>query len=268
LEYNSGMDDGFVISESILISLFKMKSQTLYLLGQITKFSFFLCVFQFFIISIANAQDNNWQVTVYGGKGSSYETAPVIKGYLIVNSKDLKGLVYRTYLKNSSLDTLLNSDTLYGRIKLYILGENIDIELSKTNVVSVPCSYVLSVVGTSYEKYYTHVPLTRWVILSPDKYLPFGRLIARKNNVLIYDSSKKDTVDGGYVCPMTLNNGYEEIEIFNRFYSTNKTLVKFIKKRYGVDLSSSKEDLKNTHFLVDYILEQENSSLDKKRKSK
>ncbi len=226
-----------------------------------------LLILQFFILSIASAQNNNWPVTVYGGKGSSYETAPVIKGYLIVNSKYLKGLIHRTYLKGSSLDTLLNSDTLYGRIKLCLLAKpyHIDIELSKINVVSVPSSYILSIIGTSYESYYSHVPLTSWIILSPVKFLPFGRLIAEKNNVLIYDSSEKDTVGDGYLCPMYLHNGYEEIEINYPFSSTNKTLRKFIKKRYGVDPDLSKEDLKNAHLLVDYILEQENMLLEKKR---
>jgi hypothetical protein len=228
---------------------------------------FQLLILQLYIFSIANAQDNNWPVTVYGGRGSNYETAPVIKGYLILNSKNLKGLVHRIYLKGSSYDTLLNSDTLYGRINLYLLGSYIDIELSKTNVVSVPSTYILFIVGTSYEKYYQHVPLTKWIILSPDKFLPFGRLIAQKSNVLIYDSSMKDTLDGGYFCPMYLYNGYEEIEINYPFSSTNKTLRKFIKKRYGVDPDLSKEDLKNARLLVDYILEEENKLLNKKRQN-
>jgi hypothetical protein len=261
------MDDGFIVSECILISLFKMKGQILYCFGQIRKFNFFLCILHFIIISIANAQNNNWPVTLYGGNGSSYESAPVINGYLILNNKELKGLVHRIYLKGSSYDTLLNSDTLYGRIKLYILGKHVDIELSKTNVVSVPSSYILSIVGTSYEKYYPHIPLTRWVILSPDKYLPFGRLISQKNGILIYDSSKKDTADGAYFCPMYLHNGYEEIEINYPFSSTNKTLRKFIKKRYDVDLDLSKEGFKNDRLLVDYILEQENILLNKKRQN-
>jgi hypothetical protein len=180
----------------------------------------------------------------------------------------LKGLVHRTYMKDSPLDTLVNSDTIYCRINLYILGSHIDIELSKTNVVSVPNSYILSIVGTSYEKYYPHTPLTRWVILSNEEHFRFGRfgrLIAQKNNILIYDSSKKDMLDGGYICPMTLNNGYDKIEIYYPFCSTHKALVKFIKKRYGVDPDLSKEDLKNAHLLVDYILEQENMLLEKKR---
>jgi hypothetical protein len=105
------------------------------------------------------------------------------------------------------------------------------------------------------------------VILSPDKYLPFGRLIAKKNNVVIYDSSKKDTLGSGYSCPMTLRNGYEEVEIFCRFCSTNKTLRKFIKKRYGIELDLSKEGFKNEHLLIDYILEQENTLLNKKRQN-
>jgi hypothetical protein len=244
-----------------------MKSQELYWFGQIRKFSFFLCILNFIIISIANAQVSNWPVTLYGGNGSAYGSAPVINGYLIVNSKNLEGLVHRTYLKGSTLDTLLNSDTLYGRIKLFILGKHIDIELSKSNVVSVPSSYILFIVGTSYEKYYSHIPLTRWVILSPERYLPFGRLVGQKNDVLIFDSSKKDTVDGGYLCPMYLHNGHEEIEINYPFNSTNNTLRKFIKKRYGVDPDLSMEGLNSDHLLVDYILKKENILLDKKKKN-
>ena len=110
-----------------------------------------LLFLNFFIVLITNAQTNNWPVSIYGGDGAAYGTAPVIKGYLIVNSRNLKGLTHRIYMKDSPLDTLVNSDTIYCRINLYILGSHIDIELSKTNVVSVPISYIESVIGTSYE---------------------------------------------------------------------------------------------------------------------
>lgn len=241
------MDNGFTISECIPIKLQKVKSRRWYL----------LCVLQFFIHSIVNAQNGEWPVNVYGGNGAAYGTAPVINGYLILNSKNLKGLVHRTYLKGATLDTLLNSDTLYGRVKLYMLDRRIDIELSKTSVVSVPAAYIISIVGASTENLNKNIPLTRWVILSPDKYPPFGRLIAQNGNVILYDCSKADTVDGGYKCPMTLRNGLEEIEIFSRFYSTKNALRKFIKKRYGADIDLSNEKFQDVRFLINYILEQE-----------
>lgn len=60
----------------------------------------------FFIVTLAHAQTNNWPVTIYGGDGADYATAPVIKGYLIVNSKNLIGLTHRIYMKDSPLDTI------------------------------------------------------------------------------------------------------------------------------------------------------------------
>jgi hypothetical protein len=245
-----------------------MARGNVYLSELIKKTGVICFLIQFCISLIANAQENNWPVTVYGGKGASYESAPVIKGYLIVNNKNLNGLVHRTYMKGSSLDTLLTCDTLYGRIKLFVLEKHVDIELSNSNVVSVPCSFIQYIVGTTYDKEYMHIPLTTWVILSPDKYIPFGRLIALRNHVSIYDSSKKDTLDGGFVYPMTLKNGFEEIEISDFLSSTNKTLIKFIKKRYGIDVNTSEENLQNRGYLVDYILEQENILLAKRIQSK
>ena len=91
--------------------------------------------------------NEKWPVSVYGGDGAGYATAPVIKGFLIVNSKNLNGLIYKTNFTSSSLDTLLNSDTLYGRIKLYVLGKNIDIQLSRSSVVSIPSSYIDWIIG-------------------------------------------------------------------------------------------------------------------------
>jgi hypothetical protein len=250
-----------------------MKSKILHSLGQIIKFGLLLCAIQFYTTAIAVAQNHKWPVTIHGSEGGFYEGAPVINGYLIVNSKYLKGLIRRTYLKGSSLDTALNSDTLYGRIKLHLLSNprHIDIELSKSYVVSVAGSYILTIVGTSFENQDVHIPMTRWIIFAPGKhssfnYPPFGRLVAQKNNVLIYDSSDKDTVEGGYLCPMTLDNGHEEIEIFNRFRSTIGTLRKFIRKRYEIDLDLQKPDSKDAHFLINYIAEQENILLYKKKR--
>ena len=213
-----------------------------------------LCALLLFIYSIASAQSDKWPVNLYGGDGAAYGTSPVIDGYLILNSKNLKGLVHRTYLKGSALDTLVNSDTLYSRVKLYVLDRHIDVELPNTNVVSVPTAYITSIVGASPG----NIPLTRWVILSPDKYLPFGRLIAQKGNVMLYDCSKTDTIDGGYKCPMTLRNGREEIEIYYRFYSTKNALRRFIKKRYGADIDLSNKKFNDERSLINYIVEQEN----------
>ena len=235
------------------------------------KYSLLLCALQFFTTSAANAQNDKWPVTIYGGESGLYAGAPVINGYFLVNSEHLKGLVHRTYSKGSSFDTVLNSDTLYGRIKLCLLSKprHMDIELPKLNVVSVPASYILSVVGTTSGNQDEHIRLTRWILFAPGKYPPFGyppfgRLVAQKNNVLIYDSSVKDTIEGGYLCPMILYNGYEGVEIFNRFGSTTGTLRKFIKKRYNIDLDLSKAQSKDAHFLINYIVEQENILLQKK----
>jgi hypothetical protein len=62
--------------------------------------------------------------------------------------------------------------------------------------------------------------MTKWIIFSHGKYPPwayppFGRLVAQKNNVLIYDSSDKDTIEGGYSCPRVLRNGHEDIEFLS-----------------------------------------------------
>ncbi|HEV2481860.1 MAG TPA: hypothetical protein VGS79_19470 [Puia sp.] len=239
---------------------------------KIIRSAFLLCALQLLTTSAVNAQNSKWPVTIYGSESGLYEGAPVIDGYLILNSKYLKGLIHRTYLKGSSLDTVLNSDTLYGRIKLCLLSNprHMDIELPKGNIFSIPGSYILSVVGTSFENRDARVPLTRWIIFAPGKYLPFGyppfrRLVAQKDNVLIYDSSVKDTVEGGYLCPMILYNGHERMEIFNRFSSTIGTLRKFIKKRYDIHLDLSKLDSKDAHFLINYIAEQENILLYKKK---
>jgi hypothetical protein len=251
-----------------------VKSETHHFLGLIVKFVFLLFALPFFAISMANAQNNKWPVSIYGSASGPYENASIINGYLIVNSKNLKGLIHRTYSKGTSLDTLLNSDTLYGRIKLYLLSkpDHMDIELPKSNVVSVPRSNILSIVGTSGENQDAHILLTRWIIYSPGKhssfnYPPFGRLVAQKNHVSIFDSSNKDTAEGGYTCPVVLNNGKEEIGIFYRFRSTIGTLRKFIKKRYGVDLDPSKPESKDVHYLINYIAEEENILLDKKKQA-
>ena len=261
-----------------------MKSQILRASGQIIKLGLLLCAIQIYTTAIANAQiyitavpndqNHKWPLATYGRSSGFYKDAPVINGYLIVNSKYLKEVIRRTYLNGSSLDTVLNSDTLYGRIKLYLLSNprHMDIELSKSYVVSVPGSYILSIVGTSFENQDAHIPLTRWILFvpgehSPFNYPPFGRLVARKDNVLIYDSSDKDTVEGGYLCPMTLRNGYEEIGIFKRFHSTSETLREFIKKRYKITLDLSKPDSKDAHFLINYIAEQENILLYKKKRA-
>ena len=50
-------------------------------------------------------------------------------------------------------------------------------------------------------------------ILSPEEHFHsghFGRLIAEIKSAKIYDDAKTDTADGGYICPMTLDNGYEK----------------------------------------------------------
>lgn len=235
-----------------------MKTQIL----QIIKFSFILYALSLFAMPMANAQNKKWPISVYGSEGGHYDGAPVINGYLIVNSRKLKGLTHRTYLKGTSLDTLVNSDTLYGHIKLYSFTSkprHLDIELPKSNVVSVPCSYILSITGSSLDHlYYAEAPPTKWVILPANRYPPFRRLVAQKNNVFIYDSSNKDTIEREYACPMTLRNGYEEIEIdSDLFGSTIKALRKFIKKRYGIALDLSKAENKDAHFLINYIAEQE-----------
>lgn len=242
------------------------KWQTPYFWEQTVRFSLLLCALPFFAISMANAQNNKWPVSLYGSNSGSYAIAPVLNGYLIVNSRDLKGLIHRTYLKGTLLDTLVNNDTLYGRIKLYYLNmpHHIDIELPKSNVVSVPSSYIQSIVGTSSEN--LDAPLTRWIIVEHGKYPPFGyppfgRLIAQKNKVLIFDNSDKDTAAGDYSCPMILRNGTEEITIFDRFRSTIGTLRKFIKRRYGIDLDRSKAESKDVHYLINFIAEEENSRI-------
>jgi len=227
---------------------------------------FLLCVLPLFIHLVVHAQDDKWPVNLYGGNGAAYGTSPVIDGYLILNSKDLKGLVHRTYLKGSTLDTLLNSDTLYGRVKLYVLDRHIDVELSNADVVSIPTIYVTSIVGMSVERSNRNIPLSRWVILSPDRYLPLGRLIAQKGNVMLFDCSKADIAEGRYKCPMTLRNGLEDIEIFYRFYSTKNALRKFIKKRYGADIDLSGEKFQDAGFLINYIVEQENLRVDAQKR--
>jgi hypothetical protein len=217
---------------------------------------------------MANAQKNDWPISMYGGDGAAYNTSPVINGYLVVNSKHLKGLIHRVYLKGTLLDTLINNDTLYGRIKLDVVRENlggsgrwVDIELAKTNVVSVPTHYIKAIISISQKELNQCKPLTSWVILSSNRTCPFGRLIGQKNNVTLYDCSTKDTSDVEYRCPMTLRNGYEEIEISSPFLSTKKTLRKFIEKRYGVEFDLSNKNVDYVHFFVRYILEQENMTL-------
>jgi len=236
--------------------------------SQLSKFGILLCALPLFTLSMANAQNKKWPVTVYGASSGEYANAPVVNGYLIVNSRNLKGLLHRTYMRNTYVDTVLNSDTLYCRIKLDVINRprHIDIELPGSDVISIPASYILAIVGTSFENQDADVPLTRWIIVAHGKYPPlgyppFGRLIAQKNKVLIYDNSDKDTAAGGYSCPMILRNGSEEIEIFNRFRSTVGTLQKFVKKRYGIDLDRSKPESKDAHFLINYIAEQENTLL-------
>lgn len=202
------------------------------------------------INSIAVAQEIRWPVVHYGGRGVSYETAPKMSGYIMLNTRYLKGLMHRTYMAEARFDTLVNSDTLRGRINLFILGGFVDIELSNQNVVSVPHYYITSIVGSSLPKIIKS--LTRWVIISPRAYNPFGRLLAQKGNMTIYDNSQWDSSYRKYECPMFFRNGHEEIKINSMFGSARKTLIKFIKKRYAVDFSKNR--LIDERALIQYVL--------------
>ncbi len=86
--------------------------------------------------------------------------------------------MHRTYMAESRFDTLVNSNTLRGRINLFIWAGYVDIELENQNVVSVPNYYITLIVGSSLPKIIKS--LTRWVIISPALISPLVACLPKK----------------------------------------------------------------------------------------
>ena len=62
----------------------------------------FYCIIQLFILPVVCSYNYKWWV--YSSDGVAYLAAPVIKSYIIGNSKNLKGLLHRVYSKDSNID--------------------------------------------------------------------------------------------------------------------------------------------------------------------
>src|SRR5436309_1731206 len=105
----------------IKLSFNDMKRGKLYLMAAITRLVFPLGIFIFFFNLSTTAQNEKWPIVTYGTHGGGYQEAPIIQGYLILTSKSLKGVMHRTMTTKLVLDTVVNSDTLFGRIKLHVL---------------------------------------------------------------------------------------------------------------------------------------------------
>ena len=198
-----------------------------------------------------------WPVTMYGGEGGSYASSHIIKGYIIVKKDSLKGLYHRTFEKGLSLDTLLMNDTIICRIKLFSLHGFTDIMINNSNVLSIPNRYISGFYGTN--RLIDSINITKWVILF-NRYFPYGRLIAKRGKVTIYDNNDVDTSHNKYRTPFAIINGSDTLYIKRYLLNSAKyNLFIFIKKQYSENINENY--FKNEKEMIDYILEKENERL-------
>lgn len=168
----------------------------------------------------------------------SYDFMPVKKGY-VVN---------------------INHDTTIGLVKLVhpwaipILPENKNHE---NDIIKVKLDSVESL-SVYYDT--TIKKETKYVNISYKSTL--WRLLAKQNNIAIYDNNYPATNYNVYYGKTILVTGIERVKLFtyigyiSRLGNTKPLLLKFVRKRYGTNTDSVR--FKDKQEVIEYILKKEN----------
>jgi len=168
----------------------------------------------------------------------SYDFMPVKKGYVVD----------------------INHDTTIGLVKLVhpwaipILPEN---KSHESDIIKVKLDSIESL-GVYYDT--TIEKETKYVNINYKSTL--WRLLAKQNNIAIYDNGYPATNYNVYYGKTILVNGKERIKLFSfigylsRLGHTKPLLLKFVRKRYGTN--TERVSLRDKQEVIEYILKKEN----------